>query len=312
MIVLQIVCYFSIIVLIVGTALKALKIATMPTHLRWDLYPIPHEKGKEHYGGSYYEESDWWTKPANFSLVGEIKEMGKEILAIQSLFRNNRSLWYFSFPFHAGLYFLVAFAGLLFLGAVFQERGLDIATGSPSLLGRITYSLTMVVGISGWIAAALGTFGLLLARIFRLDLRRNSVRADYFNLILLLALFISGILAWITVDRSFAVLRGFAQQFILFRPLGHLPAPVIVQLVLTAIFFTYLPFTHMTHFVGKYFTYHKVRWQDEPNRRGGKIEREVLESLGTKQDWAAPHIKTGATWGEAATDSGNVSKKEDA
>ena len=67
-----------------------------------------------------------------------------------------------------------------------------------------------------------------------------------------------------------------------------------------------------THFVGKYFTYHKVRWQDEPNRRGSGIEKAILKALNTKQDWAAPHIKTGATWADAATEPGNDRKKEDA
>ncbi len=62
-----------------------------------------------------------------------------------------------------------------------------------------------------------------------------------------------------------------------------------------------MPFTHMTHVVGKYFTYHKVRWADEPNIRGSEIEKSVESVLGSKITWSAPHIKSGGTWADAAT-----------
>lgn len=297
----QLFLYFALAVLIIGVAARAIKILNMPVHLRWDLYPIPHEKGKEHYGGSYYEESDWWTKKANFSLVNEVKEMGKEILAIQSLFRNNRSLWYFSFPFHFGLYLLTAFAGLLYVGAALQERGVEVAIASASPVGKIVFILTLICGVAGWILGIIGAAGLLLSRFFRDELRRYSVRGDYLNLLLLSAVFLFGFLAWLTVDRSFAVLRGFTQDFMVLRPLGSLPALVTIQLVLTSVFFIYLPFTHMTHFVGKYFTYHKVRWQDEPNWNGSELEGEILGALKERLSWRAPHIRTGKSWAEAAT-----------
>ncbi|HPI32184.1 MAG TPA: hypothetical protein PLR32_02635, partial [candidate division Zixibacteria bacterium] len=46
--------------------------------------------------------------------------------------------------------------------------------------------------------------------------------------------------------------------------------------------------THMTHFVGKYFTYHKVRWEDHPNIRGSRIEAAVAKALGYPLTWSAP------------------------
>ena len=94
---LQIMYYVSILFFFVMVIVKMIKIARMPVHLRWDLYPIPHEKGREDYGGSYYEEVDWWLKPKQFSLINEIKEMIKEIVFIQSVFKHNRPLWFFFF-----------------------------------------------------------------------------------------------------------------------------------------------------------------------------------------------------------------------
>jgi hypothetical protein len=87
-----------------------------------------------------------------------------------------------------------------------------------------------------------------------------------------------------------------------FNAAGVIPASLTVQLWLTAALMLYFPFTHMTHFAGKYFTYHRIRWEDAPNIRGGKIEGAVSNSLRQRIDWSAPHIKSGATWAEAATE----------
>ena len=55
---LQIFSYISLFILIAGVAARAIKYASMPMHLRWELYPVPHE-GKD---GSYFEELEWWKK----------------------------------------------------------------------------------------------------------------------------------------------------------------------------------------------------------------------------------------------------------
>ena len=76
---LQLLMYVAYAVFFIGVAYRAYRMANMPVHLRWDLYPIPHEKGKSEYGGSYYEEVDWWTKPSKFNWVTEMKFMAPEI-----------------------------------------------------------------------------------------------------------------------------------------------------------------------------------------------------------------------------------------
>jgi nitrate reductase gamma subunit len=95
---LQILMSVAYAIFFVGTGYAACKLARMPVHLRWDPYPIPHEKGRAHYGGSYFEEINWWTNPAQVSVRSELTEMGKEIFFIQSMYHNNRPLWLFSFP----------------------------------------------------------------------------------------------------------------------------------------------------------------------------------------------------------------------
>jgi nitrate reductase gamma subunit len=133
-------------------------------------------------------------------------------------------------------------------------------------------------------------------------MRSSSVLSDYVNLLILLAVFITGLISFATVDSSYSNLRGFAQSLIGFQSAGSLPAAVTTQLWLWALLMLYFPFTHMTHMFGKYFTYHKVRWEDEPNLKGSKIEAVVNSALGYKITWSAPHIKSGGTWAEAATE----------
>jgi nitrate reductase gamma subunit len=298
---LQLLMYVAYAFLIFGTGYRALRMARMPVHLRWDLYPIPHEKGKGHYGGTYYEETDWWTKPAEVSLSSEAKEMGKEIFFIQSMYHNNRRLWIFSFPFHFGLYLAVIFVLLIFVGAILDLAGAPVAADA-NIFSQAVFFITIPLGLIGSVLVTLGALGLLLSRIFTDELRKTSVRTDYFNLILLMAVFISGLYVWGTEDLSYTQARGFIASLISFQSAGPVSAGVATHFALAAAFMIYLPFTHMTHFVGKYFTYHKVRWEDTPNVRGSDLEKQIQEALGRKVTWSAPHIKTGGTWAEAATE----------
>jgi len=299
---LQLLMYFAYVFFFVGTAYRAIRMARMPLHLRWDLYPIPHEKGKEKYGGSYYEEINWWTKPAKVSITNEIKEMAREILFIQSMYHNNRPLWVFSFPFHFGLYLSIVFVLLVFCGAVLDIAGIPVAADSPNIAAKAVHYITMPFGVIGSALAAFGAFGLLVSRMTRRELIRTSVRSDYFNLILLLGVFISGLVVWATEDTSFMQLRAFIADLVSFSSTAPVSTGFATHMILAATFLIYLPFTHMTHFVGKYFTYHKVRWEDHPNLKGSEMEKKVANALGYKLNWSAPHIKTGATWAEAATD----------
>jgi len=73
-------------------------------------------------------------------------------------------------------------------------------------------------------------------------------------------------------------------------------------------FMLYMPFTHMTHFFTKYFTYHKIRWED--TAMNDKLKGKLIEQLNYKVTWAAPHIGSNGqkTWLTIATED---IKKED-
>ena len=85
----------------------------MPAHLRWELYPLPHgPRGRQLYGGSYFEETQWWTKPPGTSRTGELRFMLEEIFFLRGVWKNYRTLWPWSWLLHAGLYSLVAAVAL--------------------------------------------------------------------------------------------------------------------------------------------------------------------------------------------------------
>ena len=88
-----------------------------------------------------------------------------------------------------------------------------------------------------------------------------------------------------TFDTSLVVSTGFA-----------------VGLMLASALVAYIPFTHMAHFIAKYFTYHAVRWDDRANLRGGRMEAKIAGNLAYKPTWAAAHIGADGhkTWAEIA------------
>jgi len=49
-------CYLCVSIFVLVVVARILKLARLPVHVRWELYPVAHEKGKAHYGGSILEE----------------------------------------------------------------------------------------------------------------------------------------------------------------------------------------------------------------------------------------------------------------
>ena len=68
----QVAAYVAVAVFLAAMARRVIRYVSTPTHLRWELYPVPHEGGRE---GSYFEELDWWEKPRHSSMIGELRRM---------------------------------------------------------------------------------------------------------------------------------------------------------------------------------------------------------------------------------------------
>ena len=292
--------YALIAVFVVAFVVRAVRLARLPMHLRWELAPVPHEKGKGHYGGSFFEEFEWWTKPRERSLVSEFAYMFQEIVFLKAVFENNRRLWWFSFPFHFGMYLLIAAAPLMLLGAV-----LTSVEASGSLWSMLARIVPILAGL-GFILGAVGGIGLVVIRLTDPKMRAVTTLASMFNLILLLAVFSSGGYA-LLVSGGFAVeILGCIKALFSATVPVEIPVALTLHLVVTSVFLAYLPFTPMMHFVAKYFTYHQVRWDDEPMTPGSGMEREVTALLGQTVTWSGPHLKADGkkNWVDIATEEG--------
>jgi nitrate reductase gamma subunit len=266
--ILPVLIYIAVFAFLVGIIGRIARIAAMPTHVRWELYPIPD------------------------GAAGKIRTMLAEIFLLEGVRKHHRALWIWSWIFHLSLYLLIAVAALS-LAASFSLRAKEAIAPLLSAASPAAFAL----GIAG-------TGGLAVRRLTSAKLRYISSPADLFNLVLLFALFLAGFI-YVLIDRASAIvmidqagsLVGRSQAPIL-HPLAYL------HLCLMALFIAYMPFTHMAHMVLKYFTYHSVRWDDKSIQEIPQRSDRLAGYLNYPVNWAAPHIqrgKTGEHWADVVS-----------
>jgi nitrate reductase gamma subunit len=296
--ILQVLTYASGVVFIVAFAVKFLRYLGMPMHVRWELYPVPHA-GKP-WGGSFYEEVDHWKKARHKDHVAQYTFMIPEILFIRALYEDNRPLWYWTFPFHMGLYLSIGGLVFLVIGAILQIIGL--VPGS-SALAALVQSITMILAVAGFIVGTVGVVGLLIRRASDPMLQDFTAPIDYFNLLWLGAIFVTGFLVWLT-DPGFVGSRNYLVSLLTFSKAPQLSVILIINLLLFIGFWAYFPFTHMTHMVSKYFMWDKVKWDDSPNVGDPGMDARIKKYLAYPVTWSAVHVGAEGgkkTWVDVAT-----------
>jgi nitrate reductase gamma subunit len=296
--VIQLLVYACVLIFVVAVVAKIWRYASAPVHMRWELYPVAHEKGRHQYGGSFFEELNWWEKKREIDHVNEAREMAQEIVLLKGVRLNNQRLWVWSFPFHLGLYLVTGWFGLLVLGAILQVVGVEQTGALFTVVGVVT----LVAGYGGMVLTAVGALGLFLYRLGNRDMRRFNTPVDYLHLVWFAAGAIFGLAAYGLQDPEFAGLRGFVADLVTLRPAPPLATGPAVAVAAGMLLVAYIPFTRMVHFAAKYFLYHDVRWSDEPLSKGGAIESRVRAALDYGVGWRAPHIQTGKSWAEVATE----------
>ena len=329
---LMITTYICFIILVVVFASRAGRVATLPTPIRWEIYPVPHEEPeKAHRGSSYYEDLEWWKKPRHLWHAGELKETLKEMLFMVRLFERKRIVWIFSYPFHVGIYLILAWIVLLFIGAITEICGLPVAVPASTvhytgplkylIIGNFApfnhpwsiflYVVTMIAGYVGAACLIFGCVGLIVLRFAKSELRRYARFADYFNLFFILAVVVSG---WVAAayDPTFTIAREYMRALLTFTPVEYLiakfgitglPPAVSVQVVIFEVFLAYYPFTRMIHGPLKYVSYHKVAWDNAPRIPGVRIGLDALVNkyLDYVLTWEGPHVPKGHKWRDLRT-----------
>jgi nitrate reductase gamma subunit len=273
--------YTSLAVSLVACIIRAVRYARLPLNLRWELYPVPHEDpARAAHGGSYFEDLDWWTKPQRKNRLGDLQVMGAEILFFRALYEHNRKLWRWSYPFHVGLY-------------------LVICTAAAAIV-RIPAPILRFTGMAGCALVMIGAAGLLLRRVKTAELRVYSAPADYFNLCFFIVT--AGLLAGSTLTPGAPGLSIVAKALVTFDTSITLTAVQAAALAMSALLVAYIPMTHMAHFIGKYFTYHSVRWGDELGT-DPRLARRIAGYLTYHPTWSAAHIAAdgAGSWAEIVT-----------
>ena len=294
-------CYLTLAAFAAGCALKAVRYATAPMHLRWELYPLPAADGAW-FAGSYFEEVDWWLRPRRRARLAEFRVIAAEVLTLETVRSHNRPLWLPSLAFHWGLYLLFALGAALLATGVVRTAGAAV----PAALGGGT--LLSAWGAAGLGLGTLGALGLLARRTLRPRLRDASTPADFLHLALLLAVFAASWGSWLAADRGYAAGAAFAAAVGSFRRAPVLTGWTAAQVILLGLFLAYLPWSHMAHFFTKFFTWHSVRWDDLP--ADGRHEAAVRRALMLPTSWSAPHVRggSGRTWNDVVGGGGGDSR----
>jgi nitrate reductase gamma subunit len=285
----------TLIFLIVATY-RTLAIIRLPVHLRWELAPIPHEKGKGRYGGSYLEEYEWWKKPQPRSCIAPLIYMVKEIFLLRGIWKHNRALWPLTFAFHMGIYLTI---GMLFFSVI---SAILIIAEVPLSVFNVFLVIASVLAVAGYLLGSLGAISLILKRALDSNLRPFNTITKYFNLLFLGAVFISGSYAWFHSGDFASEMSLFIKRLITLDAGVTLTFPLSLHIIISLLFILYLPWTDMIHFIAKYFTYHEIRWNDRPQDE--KMQKELRGLLAQPVSWSATHVKADGkkSWVDVTTE----------
>jgi nitrate reductase gamma subunit len=296
--ILAILTYGAYAFIIIMYGRKAIKYAKMPLHLRWDLYPVIHEN-RRRYGGSYYEDVEWWTKPRQKSLIRSILFILKDNFYLGEYFHRNRGYWMVLLPWHIGFLLIISLHILCFLAALTILLGLHVSSESANILGKVIYYFILITGVSSFVTGSFGSVGIFVKRMADRDLRAYASPINYFNYLFLFSVFMTGLCAWYFGDSTFSDYREFWKGLITlkFKNVELLSA---IHIILFSLLLIYLPFTRSMHYITRFFAFLWVNWDDNPNLKGSEIEKNAQKWLEQPVSWSAPHIQSGKKWTDLA------------
>lgn len=295
--ILTIFCWVALILFFALSLYKAKQFSSLPMHGRQDLYPIPLEDtDKAKYGGSYMEEDRWFEKEIPHHTVAMILDMLGEMLFIKKLFVNQNKFWWISYSLHLGIYAALAWTVLLFVGAF---------AGTASIFGTIVYVLVTIAGVIAGVLMTIGALGLIIKRLTQPEFKSYTTPQEFFNLFFLLAVAVSGLLTFALNGFNFQYGYAITYAMVHFQSLPAVCAGQLYPVANTAILYVhilllgavmiYIPLCKMSHYVGKYFTFHSVVWDNRPNLAGSDVEKRIIAESGIApepgKNWAAPHYQ---------------------
>lgn len=281
-----------------------------PLHIRWELYPVPHEGPKKAaYGGSYMEESNWWTKPRHIDHWMDIKAILTEVLFLESTYEHNPRLWLRTFPFHWGMYLLMGGTILLNCAVVLQLLGVCPYGGFMTFVGNVINAIVLV----GAFCILGGGLGLICLRRSDPSLRKYTATEQWLNLFSFVCFAALTICAWTFNASYYQVARNMIYNLFTwnFAPLGS--TWFVLNMLMGFAVLIWIPVTNMRHLIMKYWLWHDIRWGDEATVWSKKNQEIIPHLLEYQTTWDANHISEDGknkNWGEVATSNPATDPKE--
>ncbi len=288
--------YFAYIFIVVAYTVKIVKYLKLPIHLRWELYPVIHEDAY-HYGGSCFENTNWWEKPRKIRNIKGFLWLLKDYFTLHDYLKQNLFYWLGLYPWHIGFIFIITFHILCFFGALFMVSGISISHNSQDILGIIIYYAILFTGVLSFISGAIGSIIILINRVIDKNLKTYASPLQFLTYIFTLIVFLSGLYSWYYVDPKLEEYREFWVGLLTFNFIG-VETATMVHIILFDLFLIYLPFTRSLHYITRFFAFFLIRWDDKPNIRGGDMEKRIEGQFENRINWSGPHIITGKSWRE--------------
>lgn len=182
--------------------------------------------------------------PAPQSPAGRFAAVASELVLFKSLYRGGKGLWFWAWLMHVSLAMIIAghIVGIYFLTHQFTLIGL-----SPAKSSELSAFLGIVAGIS--------LFASMLVLLYRRtsipEVKRLSDPADYFELLLLMAIVITGMHMRTVSEVNLPAIREYLGSLILLRPVAIPQEGIFIShFLLVNLLMLYFPFSKLVHLAG--------------------------------------------------------------
>ncbi len=178
------------------------------------------------------------TTPAPTTQAGVVYRMAKEVIVFESLFKSNKWIWLFGWMFHISLALVLARHIRYFQ----EQPWFWVNIIQP--FGKYA-AFTMVIGL----------LGLLARRFVVARVRYISAPSDYFMLIMLIFIGISGLMMQLFVRPDIISIKEFFLSWMGISIVDiSFSTPLIIHLSLVALLMIIFPFSKLLHAPGVFFS----------------------------------------------------------
>lgn len=204
--------------------------------------------------GMIYRVRSWYKTPQPGKMTlfpapaSATRSVVAEALLFPSLFRGDRTLWAISWVFHATL--ALVLLGHIRVFTAVADRVLMALGMGPEAIDAMSANVGGAAGVVLLVSGIL----LLLRRVTLQRVREISGVPDFFALLLLIAIVVTGDLMRFGEHFDLAQTRVWAMSLLTFSPEIPQQGAFLVHALLAILLIMYIPFSKILHFGGIFFT----------------------------------------------------------